>query len=115
MDYKREMDEKLTQLEIRIAELNNKASQLLTALSFAIAAAVLLLTYHVSFAVKLSLSVWVLSFLPVLFMIRPVKEDGWRNLAWYKEVRNEKRWVLRITLLLVTFGAGAFLWAVWHA
>ena len=65
----------------RIAELNHKATQLLTFLSFALVAAILLETAQVNvltacqkIAVKWSLRFWVFSIFPILLIVLPVKE-----------------------------------------
>lgn len=105
-------------LENRIRELNDKATQILTALSFAIAAAVLLkdsptLTPGEHIALRWSLRFWVLGLFPVLAMIPAVKEFQDGNSSWYRTIRNTKATFLWIAVALISCGAIAFLCAVW--
>lgn len=104
-------------VEHRITELNNKASQLLMALSFAIAAAILLtrsaLTPCEHAALRWSLRFWVLSVFPALLIILPAKEFRADDITWYRRVRTAKVVFLWTAVVLIGFGAVAFLCAVW--
>lgn len=110
------MDE-LSAVERRISELNSKASQLLTALSFAIAAGILLehekLSTCEAVALRWSLRFWVLSIFPVLAIIAPIKEFRAGDEVWYRRVRMLKVVLLWVAVALVACGAVAFLCAVW--
>lgn len=111
------MGDELHPLEHRISELNRKASQLLTALSFAIAAAILLKQYMCTpfqnAMLRWSLRLWVISLFPVLVMILAVKEFRVPSTLWYRTVRRLKVLLLWIAVGLIFFGALAFLLAVW--
>lgn len=99
----------------RLNELNSKATQLLTFLSFAMVAAILLETSQVlvltacqKVAVNWSLRFWVLSLFPILLIVLPVQEIVPRNRArWSKVI------LLGLAVLLVICGAIAFLCAIW--
>ncbi len=99
----------------RLQELNQKATQLLTFLSFAMVAAILLETSQVfiltpcqKIAVKWSLRFWVISLFPILFIVLPIQEIVHHNRArWVKVI------LLGIAVLLVISGAVAFLCAIW--
>jgi len=106
--------------ECRIAELNRKASQLLTFLSFTLAAAVLLeinetkmLNTCQQVAVKWSLRFLVLSLFPTLLVVLPVKEWGAKEAPRYRRIRNTKVVFLTGAIGLIIFGAVAFLCAIW--
>jgi len=99
----------------RLRDLNQKATQLLTFLSFALVAAILLETSQVSvltacqkIAVKWSLRFWVFSLFPILVVVLPIQEIVNRNHA-----RLFKVVLLWIAVLLIISGAVAFLCAVW--
>ena len=72
-------------LEDRIKELGDKATQLLTFLSFAIAAALILASSnpvgqgrYQKLALKLAIRCWVLAFVPILLNVLPVK-GAWQD------------------------------------
>lgn len=96
----------------RITELNDKATQLLTALSFAIAAAVLLkntgLTHCETVALRWGLRLWVLAIFPVLGIVAPIKE-----FARYDGIRALKVFLLWVAVVLIAGGAIAFLCSIW--
>lgn len=99
----------------RLGELNQKATQLLTFLSFALVAVILLETSQVSvlsacqkIAVKWSLRLWVFSLFPILLIVLPIQEVVPHNHArWIKVI------LLCIAVLLIISGAVAFLCAIW--
>lgn len=103
------------ELGARLQELNSKATQLLTFLSFAVVAAILLETNRAGLlsgcqiiALKLSLRFWVFSIFPVLLVVLPVKE-----FVRHEWVRTAKVVFLWVALCLIALGAAAFLCAVW--
>ena len=99
----------------RLRDLNQKATQLLTFLSFALVAAILLETSQKSvltvcqmIAVKWSLRLWVFSLFPVLLIVLPIQEIIEPNTArWIKVV------LLWLAVLLIISGAIALLCAIW--
>lgn len=99
----------------RLQELNRKATQLLTFLSFAIVAAILLETNKPNFltscqqiAAKYSLRFWVISLFPILVMVLPIQEFvGSKKAVIVKVV------LLWVAILLIIPGAAAFLCSVW--
>src|ERR1700674_5850899 len=106
--------------EDRIKELNDKATQLLTFLSFALIAAILLetapsnvLTSCQKIAAKWSMRFWVLSLFPILAIVLPVKEWNTGDTTWFKHLRTAKVVLLTIAVLLIIPGAIAFLCAIW--
>jgi hypothetical protein len=99
----------------RLQELNRKATQLLTFLSFAIVAAILLQTNKMGFltpceevAARYSLRFWVMSLFPILAIVLPIHE-----LVGSDRARRVKIVLLWVAVLLVISGATAFLCAVW--
>ena len=112
------MDDIHRSLSERIKELNDKASQLLLFLSFAIAAAVLLqanpkLTAHELAAVNWSLRFWVLGLFPILLSVLPVKDIRFNRTTWYRKVQTVKVVLLFAAVLLMILGAIALLCAIW--
>ena len=99
----------------RLKELNEKATQLLVFLSFALVAAILLetsqtgvLTACQKVAVKSSLRFWVFGLFPILLIVLPIQEFVQHNHA-----RSAKVILLSIAVLLIISGAAAFLCAIW--
>jgi hypothetical protein len=99
----------------RLNELNQKATQLLMFLSFAIVAAILLesapheLTRaSQKIALKRSLRFWTLSLFPTLVIVLPVKE-----VMRYEWARSAKVILLTVAVVLIILGATAFLCAIW--
>lgn len=113
-------DKPTDSLSTRIKELGDKATQLLTFLSFALVAAILLQTSQVTLlgpcqktAVKWAIRFWVLAFFPILMNVLPVKEFMWENPRWYRRVRFGKVILLWIAVVLIIVGVIAFLCAIW--
>jgi len=105
-------------LRKRITELGDKATQLLTFLSFAIVAAVIVagfpqLGYCQRVALKWALRCWVLAFVPILVSVLPVKEFVWEDDSWYGKVRKWKVVLLWVSVVLILCGVAAFLCAIW--
>lgn len=105
-------------LSKRINELNDKASQLLLFLSFAIVAAILLeanpkLTPHELAAVKWSLRFWIIGLFPVLLSVLPVKEIRFNRATWYRKIQTAKVVLLFAAVSLMILGAIALLCAIW--
>jgi len=104
-------------LSRRIRELGDKATQLLTFLSFAIVAAILLQPSLAGpcqkVAMKWAVRLWVIAIFPILINVLPVKEIGWECSRWYERVRNGKVVFLWLAVAFIAGGAIAFLCAVW--
>lgn len=106
-------------LSERINELNDKASQLLLFLSFAIVAAVLLqsntnvLTASQLSSAKWSLRFWVVSLFPILVSVLPVKDFALDRVKWYRKVQMVKMVLLWVAVFLMVCGAIGFLCAIW--
>lgn len=115
------MSEDSENMERRIRELGQKATQLLTFLSFALVAAILLesgpstlLSSCQRVAVKWSLRFWVVSLFPILLSVLPIKEFREEDETWYRRVRGFKVLLLWIAVtLLIIPGAIALLCAIW--
>ena len=104
----------------RIAELNNKATQLLAFLSFALVAVILLETAQPNLlapwqkiAAKWSMRFWVLSLFPILVSVMPAKEWFADETLGYKHLRKAKVVLLTFAILLIVPGAISFLCAIW--
>lgn len=114
-----ELRRKDASLSERIKELNDKASQLLLFLSFAIVADVLLesntnvLTASQLSSVKWSLRFWVISLFPILVSVLPVKDFALDRVTWYRKVQMVKMVLLWVAVLLMVCGAIGFLCAIW--
>jgi hypothetical protein len=107
-------------LSQRINELGDKATQLLTFLSFAIVAAVLLetaatpvLARHQAGAIKWAMRFWVMALFPILINVFPVKDLKWGNARWYDRARWGKFGLLWLSVLLILAGVVEFLCAIW--
>jgi hypothetical protein len=104
-------------LSRRIRELGDKATQLLTFLSFALVAAILLQPSLAGpcqkAAMKWAIRFWVTAIFPILLNVLPVKEVAWESPRWYERVRNGKVVFLWVAVVLIAGGAVAFLCAVW--
>jgi|HubBroStandDraft_6_1064221.scaffolds.fasta_scaffold423428_2 hypothetical protein len=106
-------------VECRIKELGEKATQLLTFLSFAIAGVLILadkpdrLGHCQQVALRLTLRFWAVAFLPILANILPVKEFCWDCPQWYKTIRWGKVVLLWAAVCLIICGVITFLCAVW--
>jgi hypothetical protein len=115
----RDTDETLCQLSLRIKELGDKSTQLLTFLSFAIAA-VVFLGYGSNPASQVAQKIlqsgamrwWVSAIFPVLAGVFPVKEFRHNNLQWYSVVRWSKFILLWVALGYIVVGAVKFYWSL---
>jgi hypothetical protein len=114
------MNDDITELSDRIKELGDKATQLLTFLSFALAAAVLLetssretLTPPQKRLVTIAALWWIGAVFPILFGILPWKEFGWKKHRWYSKVHCFKFVLLWIAVPMILFGAWVFCRAIW--
>jgi len=99
----------------RIKELNDKATQLLLFLSFALVAAVTLrptLTNGQELAVTWALRWWTGAIFPVIGCVVPVKEFRGASGAWYTLIRRLKATLLWIALICLAIGAGWFFRAI---
>jgi hypothetical protein len=107
-------------LSDRINELGDKATQLLTFLSFAIVAVVLLetaqapvLAPYQTGAIKWAMRFWAMALFPILINVFPVKDFKWGNARWYDSARREKFGLLWLSVLLILAGVVEFLCAIW--
>lgn len=107
-------------LEVRIKELGDKATQLLTFLSFAIAAALVLASSnpvgrgaYQKLSLQLAIRCWVFAFVPILLNVLPVKEILGKTTAGLERIRTGKVLLLWVAVALILAGAGAFLCAMW--
>ena len=110
----RATEESLCDLKTRIKELGEKSTQVLTFLSFAIAAVVVLgySSQGDSVSKKViqsrTLHLWVLAIFPVAAGVLPVKEFWRDSPRWYRIVRWFKFWLLWVALLYIVCGAIRF-------
>ena len=107
-------------LSHRINELGDKATQLLTFLSFAIVSAVLLetaqppvLAPYQRGAIRSAMRFWVMALFPILINVFPVKDLKWGNLRWYNRARWGKLGLLDLSILLIISGVVKFLCGIW--
>lgn len=107
-------------LSERINELGNKATQLLTFLSFAIVSAVLLetaqspvLALYQRYAIRWAMRFWVMAIFPILINVFPVKDLKWGNVRWYDRARWGKLGLLGFSILLISCGVVKFLFGIW--
>lgn len=106
-------------LEERIKELNEKGTQLLLFLSFALVAGVTLkvaakdaLTVQQAHALTCAVRLWVVAFFPILISVLPVKElFRWFGLS-LAIVGAVKGFLLTIAIVLICVGSGYFLKAL---
>lgn len=117
-----EDERRLQALEARINELNHKATQLLTFLSFALVVAAILQTSSGSrlgicqtMSVTFAMRCWVVAIFPILIGILPVKEIRQGTVSWYRVVRYSKALLLCAAMLLIAIGTLFFLCAIWNA
>jgi hypothetical protein len=109
--------EELDVLKGRIKELNEKSTQLLIFLSFAIAA-VVFLGYGSNSAVNNPVSQrisqsgvlrwWVVAIFPVIIGVLPLKEFGRNKPRWYRVVIWLKFWLLWVAIFDIVVGAVKF-------
>jgi hypothetical protein len=107
-------------LSQRINELGDKATQLLTFLSFAIVSAVLLetaqqpvLAPYQRGAIRWAMRFWVMALFPILINVFPVKDLKWGNTRWYDCARWGKFGLLGFSILLIISGVVNFLCGIW--
>jgi hypothetical protein len=110
--HARMTDNENTKVEKRIDELNNKCTQVLTFLSFAIAAAALIWIEGHNDAMRRPLELWVGAIFPTLIGVFPVKEIYEDSAKWYKAVRWSKVIVLWVAIILIFWGAVDFARAI---
>ncbi len=110
----------LDDLSNRINELGDKATQLLTFLSFAIVAVVLLETAQPPIlgpcrkvAMRWAMRLWVMAIFPILVNVLPVKDFKWGDDRWYNCARWGKFVLLWVSVLLIIGGVAEFLRAIW--
>lgn len=103
-----------------INELSDKATQLLTFLSFAIVSAVLLetaqppvLAPYQRRAIRWAMRFWVMALFPILINVFPVKDLKWGNVPWYDRARWGKFGLLGLSILLIISGVVKFLCGIW--
>lgn len=117
-----DMETKPTERDLsqRINELGDKATQLLTFLSFAIVSAVLLetaqppvLAPYQRGAIRWALRFWVMALFPILINVFPVKDLKWGNERWYDSARWGKFGLLSLSILLIISGVVKFLCGIW--
>jgi hypothetical protein len=111
-------DDRLKELSERIEELNRKSTQVLTFLSFAITAAVLIwsnstLGVREKVLVVGVMRTWVLAIFPILVGILPLKDFSDNNIRWYSFLRWLKFVLLWLAVALVCWGAVDFARAIW--
>jgi hypothetical protein len=92
----------------RIEELNNKCTQVLTFLSFAIAAGALFWSAGQKHLVHWPLRFWALAMVPTLLGILPLKEICEDNARWYGFIRRFKVAILVLAIVSILFGAFDF-------
>lgn len=107
------MNDEIEELSKRIKELGDKATQLLTFLSFALAVAVLLwsselLSASQKSSLVLAMRWWVRAIFPILVGILPVKEFRENSLRWYGIVRCSKFALLWVAVGFIFYGVILF-------
>lgn len=107
-------------LSQRINELGDKATQLLTFLSFAIVSGVLLETAQPQLlapyqrgAIRWAMRFWVMAIFPILINVFPLKDLKWGNARWYDRARWGKFGLLGLSVLLIICGVVEFLCGIW--
>ena len=110
----RDTGEELDSLKERIKELNEKSTQLLIFLSFAIAAVVFLGYANASNSVSQRITQtgvlrwWVIAIFPVIFGVLPLKEFGRNKSGWYRLLVWLKVCLLWAAILDIVVGAVIF-------
>lgn len=111
--------DKLQHLSERIKDLNDKGTQVLLFLSFAIAAAVLLWSTKPSPLNDIQQSLllhaihqWVRAIFPTLLVILPLREVRENNPNWYTVLRGVKFTALWLAIGLILWGAIDFARAI---
>jgi hypothetical protein len=108
-------DDGITRLKERIKELNDKATQMLLFLSFAIVGAATvnadkLPAPAAAAHVRLAISWWVRAVFPVLFGVLPLKDFWWSKLRW-----SQHGWFSFLLWAKVVFLWAAVLLSAWGA
>jgi hypothetical protein len=112
-------NEKLRQLEGRIKQLGDKASQLLLFLSFALVVAAILETqgkklgFSQTMLMTFGMRCWVGAIFPILIGVLPLKEIREGCARWYNIVRWSKFALLWAAICCIIIGAIFFLCAIW--
>ena len=102
----------ISKLESRIKELNDKFSQTLLFLSFALVVLATLREKSSLAALEPVARWWSLSLFFILAGILPLKEFRWRNQRWYCFVRWFKVVLLWVAIILIGVGAYRFFQAI---
>ena len=114
--FETDMHDPRKALTKRIKELNDKATQVLLFLSFAIVAAVTLRPElpdgGQKRAVTLAMQWWTVAVFPALLCVLPLKEIRPDDVGWYKFLRGLKVALLWLTLICFAVGAGWFFKAI---
>jgi hypothetical protein len=109
-------DPVLSNLVLRLSELNNTASQILIFLSFAIVAAVTFLSPNLDFsrqsAVHSALRWWIGAIFPTVVGILPMKEINERSLPWYRALLWARFILMWAAIICIFIGALQFFKAV---
>ena len=112
-------DQSERDLSERIKELNEKGTQLLLFLSFALVAGVTLkaaakdaLTLRQAHALTCAVRLWVVAFFPILISVLPIKELFGSFGLSLERVRTVKIYLLTSAIVLICVGSGYFLKAL---
>jgi hypothetical protein len=103
------------ELGTRINELSNKSTQLLLFLTFAILAAVTLMTKDCDgeeSLIRAATRWWMCAVFPVLLGVLPVKDFHWNKRKWYRLMIHAKCVCLWASVILSGIGAIQFLRAL---
>jgi hypothetical protein len=111
--------DRLRDLEKRIKQLGDKASQLLLFLSFALVVAAILetqgnLSPSQTMLITFGMRCWTGAIFPILISVLPVKEIREHSEKWYEIVRWSKFVLLWIAISCIFVGAIFFLCAIWR-
>jgi hypothetical protein len=98
----------LTKLEARIKELNDKFSQTLLFLSFALVVLATLRDKSTQGALNAVAWCWSLSLFPILLGILPLKELCYGNKSWYRFLQYLKAFLLLFAIIPILIGAYEF-------
>lgn len=113
-------DCRLKNLRSRIKQLGDKATQLLTFLSFALVVAAILETQGQKLGpcqttlMTFAMRCWAGAIFPILIGILPVKEINEDSVKWYNFVRWAKFALLWVAIIAISVGAGFFVCAIWR-
>lgn len=105
----------IDELSVRIKELGDKSTQVLTFLSFAIVVVATLTSASTSalsssqkLAAHKAIWAWIIAVFPILIGILPFKEFRWKNMNWYRAIRALKVICLWVALTLIGYGLYQF-------